>query len=68
MDPKIEKILSEKPTVSVPVAGDILGDLGRNGSYAAARRGEIQTVRFGKKLRVPTAWIRKVLGVHAAEK
>jgi hypothetical protein len=68
MKPEIEKILSEEPTVSVPVAGDILGDLGRNGSYAAARRGQIPTLRFGNKLRVSTAVVRKMLleGVQPA--
>lgn len=49
-----------RPTVSVPVAGKALG-LGRSASYEAARRGEIVTLRFGSKLVVPTAWVRKVL-------
>jgi excisionase family DNA binding protein len=39
-------------TISVPEAGRRLG-LGRNASYAAARRGEIPVLRFGRKLRVP---------------
>jgi hypothetical protein len=39
-------------TMSVPGAGAILG-LTRNGSYAAADRGEIPTVNYGRLRRVP---------------
>ena len=41
-------------TWSIPYAGS-KANLGKNASYAAARRGEIPTIRFGKKLRVPKA-------------
>jgi hypothetical protein len=35
--------------------------LTRNGSYDAARRGEIPTMRFGKLLKVPAArWDRMI--------
>ena len=47
-------------TMSVPEAGKELG-LSRNASYAAARRGEIPVLRFGKKLRVPTARFERML-------
>jgi len=40
-------------TLSVPEAGKRYYDLSRNGSYAAAARGEIPTVRVGGLLRVP---------------
>jgi hypothetical protein len=59
MKADIEKILAE-PTASVPNAGIVLG-LARNASYAAASRGEIPTLRFGRKLRVPTATLRKMI-------
>ncbi|WP_184254266.1 helix-turn-helix domain-containing protein [Rhodopseudomonas rhenobacensis] len=36
----------------VPEAGALLG-LSRNGSYEAAKRGDIPTIRIGKLLRVP---------------
>jgi excisionase family DNA binding protein len=43
----------EKPdTYSVPEAGRRVG-LGKNASYEAARRRELPTLRFGRKLRVP---------------
>jgi excisionase family DNA binding protein len=47
-------IEGDELTLSVPEAGRKL-KLGRNASYAAAARGEIPTLRFGRKLRVPKA-------------
>jgi hypothetical protein len=40
-------------TISVPEAGARYYGLSRNGSYAAADRGEIPTVKVGRLLRVP---------------
>jgi hypothetical protein len=40
-------------TLSVPEAGRDYYDLGRNAAYAAAKRGDIPTIRIGKLLRVP---------------
>lgn len=37
---------------TVPKAGKALG-LGRNAAYAAAARGEIPTIRIGRRLLVP---------------
>ena len=56
----LEEILAE-PTTTVPQAGRALGIKGRNQSYEAARRGEIKTMRFGRTLRVPTAWLKRQL-------
>jgi hypothetical protein len=55
-DPEIE------PWLSIPAAGAILG-LGRAASYQAAQRGEIPTIRLGKRLLVPTARLRAMLGL-----
>jgi hypothetical protein len=55
-DPEVE------PTVSVPRAGACLG-LGRTASYHAAEAGQIPTLRIGKKLRVPTAALRRMVGL-----
>jgi hypothetical protein len=45
-------------TFTVPEAGAMVG-LNRNAAYAAAKRGEIPTISFGKLLRVPkAAWLR----------
>ena len=40
-------------TLPVPEAGRRYFDLGRNASYAAAKRGDIPTIRMGRLLRVP---------------
>jgi Helix-turn-helix domain len=40
-------------TLSVPEAGREYFDLSRNAAYAAAKRGDIPTIRIGKLLRVP---------------
>jgi len=42
-------------TISVPEAGRRYLGLSRNGSYAAAARGEIPTIRVGRLLRVPAS-------------
>jgi hypothetical protein len=40
-------------TLSVPEAGRDYYDLSRNAAYAAAKRGDIPTIKVGKLLRVP---------------
>ena len=47
-------------TISVPEAGKLLG-LGKDAAYAAAARGDIPVLRFGRWLRVPTAALRAML-------
>ena len=54
----------EKPTVSVPVAGDAVYSLGRNASYTAVKNGKIPLVDpEGPKFRVPSNWVREKLGL-----
>ena len=50
-----------RATLSIPEAAAILG-LGRNGAYAAAKRGEIPTVRFGGRIFVSVHHFRALLG------
>lgn len=64
MNEELAKLLS-RPVASIPDAGRIAFGLGRNASYDAANRGEIETIQFGKRKVVPTTWIRKKLGVAA---
>ena len=45
--------LNGKKTMSVPEAGKVYFNLGRNASYAAARRGEIPVIKVGGLKRVP---------------
>lgn len=40
-------------TMSAPEAGKAYFDLSRNAAYAAAKRGDIPTIKIGKLLRVP---------------
>jgi hypothetical protein len=48
----------EAHVYSIPFAGAMAG-LNRNASYAAAKRGEIPTMSFGRLLKVPkAAWDR----------
>jgi hypothetical protein len=49
-------------TISVPEAGQIYFGLSRNGSYDAAARGEIPTIKIGRKFRVPVAAMEKKIG------
>ena len=46
--------------MSVPDAGRIYYGLSRNGSYDAAARGEIPTVRVGRLLKVPVHLMEKM--------
>ena len=43
-----------------PETGQLLG-LSKQSTYEAARRGEIPTIRIGRRLLVPTAGLRKLL-------
>jgi hypothetical protein len=48
-------------TLSVPEAGRLYFGLSKKGSYAAALRGEIPTIKFGKLLRVPVRALERML-------
>jgi hypothetical protein len=62
---KILAELKQQPTVSVPTAGRVLGDLSRNASYDAARRGVlgVPVITVGGKKRVPSVAVLKKLGL-----
>jgi excisionase family DNA binding protein len=47
-------------TVSVEEAGRILG-YSRNTAYEAVRRGELPSIRLGRKIRVPRAALQRLL-------
>jgi len=48
-------------TISVPEAGKKYFGLSRDGSYRAAKRGEIPTIRVGRLLRVPVRAMEQLL-------
>jgi len=51
---------SERLVYTVPEAGRLLG-LSRNGSYEAAKRGEIPTIKVGRLLLVPKVAFHRML-------
>jgi hypothetical protein len=54
-------------TLSVPAAGREYFDLSRGGSYIAAKRGLIPTIRIGGRIRVPVVALERMLegaGAH----
>jgi excisionase family DNA binding protein len=55
-----EKQVSERRTITVEEAGRELG-ISRNGAYEAAARGEIPTIRIGRRLLVPKAAFDRLL-------
>ena len=52
----------QKLTMSVERASELLG-ISRGAGYRAARTGELPTIRFGKKILIPTAKLRELLGI-----
>ncbi|MBO0767554.1 MAG: helix-turn-helix domain-containing protein [Solirubrobacterales bacterium] len=50
----------QRATITVEEAGAFLG-VSRTSAYAAAHRGEIPTIRIGKKLLVPVARLRAMV-------
>ncbi len=51
-----------QPTVTVEVAGDALG-ISRASAYEGVRNGEIPSIRVGRRIVVPTAALRRLLGI-----
>jgi hypothetical protein len=58
---KALKARAASETMSVPEAGKKYFGLSRNGSYAAADRGEIPTIPIGKLRRVPVRLMERML-------
>jgi excisionase family DNA binding protein len=54
------------PTISVEQAAKLLG-VSRSAAYRAAASGQLPTLAFGRRLRVPTAPLLKMLGVSFEE-
>jgi excisionase family DNA binding protein len=54
------------PTMTVEEAGQVLG-MSRPTAYAAVKRGEIPVLRFGRRMLVPTARLRVMLGMEPGE-
>lgn len=55
-------------TLTVPEAGRKYFGLSRNGSYEAAARGDIPTIRIGRLLRVPVAALERMVDPPPAKR
>ena len=60
-DPEVQPVLDLWPD-----AGEFLR-LGRSSTYKAASEGEIPTIRLGRKLVVPVARLRQMLGMGGGD-
>jgi len=49
-----------RPTMTVEEAGELLG-VSRGAAYEGVRRGEIPSIRIGRRLVVPTVAVRRML-------
>lgn len=59
---------TQPKTLSVPEAGRVYFDLGRDASYEAAKRGQIPTIRIGRLLRVPVIALERMLDTAGADR
>lgn len=64
MNQELQELLS-RPTADVDDVGRVCFGLSRNGSYEAAKRGDFATIRVGRLLKVPTAPLKRQLGIEA---
>jgi hypothetical protein len=63
MNQELQELLS-RPTADVDDVGRVCFGLSRNGSYEAAKRGDFATIRVGRLLKVPTAPLKRQLGIE----
>lgn len=62
---EVREALMRQTSVDLwPTAGLAL-NLGRGSTYAAAKRGDFKTFRIGARIMVPTAPLRRMLGIDA---
>lgn len=54
---------TKRPTMPVPAAGRKYYGLGRNASYAAAKRGDIPTITIGRRIFAIVSAIERQLGL-----
>ena len=56
---------AERRTFTVPEAARLLG-IGRSAAYDAARRGELPTLRIGRRILVPRAALEQLLSLSCS--
>jgi excisionase family DNA binding protein len=58
--------IKTRPTISPwPAAGKALG-VSRKATYAAVKSGDLPSIRIGRAIRIPTAPLRRQLGIDAS--
>ena len=65
-DPPFDLDPVTRPTVTVGESAVVLG-VSRSSAFAAARTGELPTIRVGRRLLVPTAALRRMLQLELAD-
>jgi excisionase family DNA binding protein len=60
------RALETRLTVTVPEAGRMIG-ISRNAAYAAVARGDIPSIRIGRKVLVPRRRLLEMLGTASEE-
>jgi hypothetical protein len=63
VDDELKQTLFRLTAVKLEVASRALG-MSRSAIYNAARRGDLPIIRIGGSIRVPTAPLRKLLGLE----
>lgn len=53
-----------RAVITIPEAGELLGNLPRSTAYDAARRGEIPTIEVGRRHLVPVPAFLRLLGAE----
>lgn len=59
--------VSGRATITVEEAAEVLGPIGRGTAYEAVRRGEIPSLRLGRRILVPVPRLLAMLGVNDVE-
>src|SRR5262245_64559978 len=62
--PVAASVSEARLTMSIPEAGKRYFGLSRNGSYDAAARGEIPTIKIGRLLRAPVLALERMIERH----
>ena len=57
---KLAEVARDRAAISVEEAGKIL-ELGRTAAYGAAKRGQLPTIRLGRRVVVPVARLEAML-------
>lgn len=56
----------DRPVLRVDELAALLG-IGRSAAYVAVRRGELPSIRVGRRVLIPTAQLRSLLGLDSSE-